>query len=472
MAGLEETLDYLHSHHSQAVQDLIEFLRIPTISTEPDHTKDMRTGANWLRERLIRAGFQDARVEETPGGHPVTRASYHSPSKSRRKTVVVYGHYDVQPVDPLDAWKQPPFEPAIVDDVLYGRGAADDKGQLFLQLVAAEAWLQATGDIPVNIEFLFEGEEEIGSPHLLEYILSHRGDLSADVAVISDTPMHAPDVPAICYGIRGLAALEVTIKGPYQDLHSGAFGGTVANPAMVLSRLLSSLQDPDGRVTVPGFYDDVDPVSRFDRDAIARLGFSDEDLMKQLHVPQLWGEPGYSTLERMWVRPTLEINGITAGYQGVGQKTIIPGQARAKISCRLVPHQNPQNIQDAIEDWLRSQLPPTVTMDIVKHAGTTSSVMIPVDHPIMAAAQVAVEDVFGVAPVLFRRGGSMAIIDWFQTILHQTPLLLGFTWPNEQFHAPNEHFHLSNFRRGSETIARLWNYYGQTSSDEQPSQCV
>lgn len=443
----------------------MEFLRIPSVSTEPGHALDMRHAAEWLKVRLMHAGFADARIEETPGGHPVVRASYRADAQAQRRTVVVYGHYDVQPVDPVSAWHHPPFEPTVIDDVLYGRGAADDKGQLFLQLLAAEAWLKATGDIPVNIEFLFEGEEEIGSPHLLAYIESHRQELAGDVAVISDTPMHAPDVPAICYGIRGLAAMEVTVKGPYQDLHSGAFGGTVANPALVLSRLLSSLQDADGRITVPGFYDDVEPVSAFDRQAIERLEFSDAQLQQELQVPKLWGEPGYSTLERMWLRPTLEINGITAGYQGTGQKTIIPGQASAKISCRLVPHQDPHKIQDHIEEWLRSQLPSTVTMDVVKHSGTTMSVTIPVDDPIMAAASAAVQDVFGVAPVLFRRGGSMAIIEWFQTVLHQTPLLLGFTWPNEQFHAPNEHFHLSNFRRGAETIARLWDYYEKAGAD-------
>ena len=459
MTDLTGVLQYLEEHQQQAVEDLTEFLRIPTVGTNGENAADMRRGAEWLRARLARAGFHDARVEETDGGHPVVRASYRGAGPKRR-TVVVYGHYDVQPVDPIDEWMHSPFEPVVIDDVLYGRGAADDKGQLFLQVLAAEAWLKATGDIPVDIEFLFEGEEEIGSPHLLDYIERHREDLRADVAVISDTPMHAPDVPAICYGIRGLAALEVMVKGPYQDLHSGAFGGTVANPALILSQMLGSLHGEDGRIQVPGFYNDVEPVSEFDKDAIARLEFSDQELAAQLQVKQLWGEPGYSTLERMWLRPTLEINGITAGYQGPGQKTIIPGRATAKISCRLVPNQDPRKIQNLIEEYLRSQLPPTVTMEVKKHPGNTYSVTIPVDDPIMPAARQAVEDVFGVSPVLFRRGGSMAIIEWFQTVLHQTPLLLGFTWPNEQFHAPNEHFHLSNFRRGAQTIARLWRYYG------------
>ena len=462
MTPLDRVLAYLQSRQETAVHELMGFLRIPTISTDAAHQQDMRTGAAWLCDRLARAGFDAARIEETPGGHPVVRACYRNRTAAPpRRRVVVYGHYDVQPVDPIGAWHYPPFSPQIVDGALYARGAADDKGQLYLQLLAAEAWLQATGDIPVDMEFLFEGEEEIGSPHLPAYLEAHVDDLQADAAVISDTPMYADDLPAICYGLRGLAALEVTVRGPQQDLHSGVYGGVVMNPAVVLAKLLGSLHDDQGRIRVPGFYDDVVPPDPFDWEVIANLPFSEGALKESLGVSKLSGEAGYSTLERMWLRPTLDINGIISGYTGPGEKTIIPAEASAKLSCRLVPNQDPRDIQRKIADYLQAQAPSGVTVSVQVSAGLAHSVSVPLSDPIMVAARRAVHDTFGVEPIFMRRGSSMAIIAQFQTLLRQTPLLMGFTGPHDNIHAPNEHFKLTDFHRGARTIAHLWHYYGQ-----------
>lgn len=462
MSELDRVLTYLKDHEQSAVDDLIELLKIPTVSTHQDHKDDMRRGAQWLQARLARAGFDAARIEETDGGHPVVRAQYRQKSVDlpRRRVVVVYGHYDVQPVDPIQAWHRPPFEPMVNEGVLYARGAADDKGQLFLQIRALEAWLQAVGHIPVDVEILFEGEEEIGSPHLAQYLTEHAGELAADVAVISDTPMYADDLPAICYGLRGLCGLEVTVQGPQQDLHSGVYGGVVVNPALVLAKLLASLHDDQGHIQVPGFYDEVVAPNDADRSAIASLDFSEEQLRDSIHVPALSGEAGYETLERMWLRPTLDVNGMISGYTGPGEKTIIPAEASAKLSCRLVPYQNPRHIQEAIQQYLQEQARPGVTVSVRLSAGAAESVSVPLDNPIIGAAKKAVVDVFGVEPVFMRRGSSMAIVSQFQTILNQTPLLLGFTGPHDNIHAPNEHFRLTDFHRGARTIATLWHYYG------------
>ncbi len=333
-------------------------------------------------------------------------------------------------------------------------------------MLAAAAWLKATGDIPVDLEFLFEGEEEIGSPHLAEYLEAHVHDLQADAAVISDTPMYADDLPAIVYGLRGLAALEVTVRGSQQDLHSGVYGGIVMNPAVVLTKLLGSLHDDQGRVQVPGFYDDAVPPDPFDQDVIANLPFSEGDLMTSIHVSKLSGEKGYSTLERMWLRPTLDINGIISGYTGPGEKTIIPAEASAKLSCRLVPDQDPRDIQRKIAEYLQAKAPPEVTVSVRLSSGFADSVSVPLSDPIMVAARHAVQATFGVEPIFMRRGSSMAIIAQFQNLLHQTPLLMGFTGPHDNIHAPNEHFQLTDFHRGARTIAHLWHYYGQTTGTD------
>ncbi len=452
---LDPVLSYLKSHHQEHLEELQDFLAIPSISALSQHKPDVLRAAQWLRHRLNAAGFHHATIHETPG-NPVVTAS--SDMKAGRPTVLVYGHYDVQPVDPLESWNHGPFEPTIEDDILYARGSSDDKGQVYMQLIAAEAWVK-TGGLPVNLKFLFEGEEEIGSLHLGDYIRAHQHELSADVAVISDTPMYQDGYPAISYGLRGLASFEVTVRGPYQDLHSGGYGGTVMNPAHALAHLIDSLHDDRGRVSVDGFYDQVDPLSDPERDALSQLPFDPETYCQSLKVPALFGEKGYTVNEQAWARPTLEVNGMWAGFTGEGQKTIIPASAHAKVTCRLVPHQDPTQVLDAIETHLKTHLPPGVQLQVERFHGAPASIT-PLDHPAIRAAGAAIEAVYHTKAAFIRMGGSIPVVVDFQEVLHIPTLLLGFALPDENFHAPNEHFHLANFYRGSETVATLWSQLG------------
>ena len=453
---LEQALSHLQSYRSQHLQELQQFLRIPSVSALSAHKADVAAAAEWLKQRLFSAGFENAKIEPTPGNPVVTASSAIHP---HRPTVLVYGHYDVQPVDPLESWHHGPFEPTIENNILYARGASDDKGQVFMQLIAAEAW-QKTGELPVNLKFLFEGEEEIGSTHLSAYIQAHQEELSADLAVISDTPMYKDGYPAVSYGLRGLAAMEISVKGPYQDLHSGGYGGAVMNPAHALAHLIDSLHDADGWVSVPHFYDQVEPLSPEERQAIARLPFDEDEFRQALDVPALFGEPGYSVNERLWTRPTLEVNGMWSGFTGEGQKTIIPAVAHAKITCRLVPHQDPHQVLTAIEAHLRDKLPSGARLTVQRFGGAPASIT-PINHPAVKAAQAAIESIYHTEACFIRMGGSIPVVVDFQEVLHMPTLLLGFALPDENFHAPNEHFHLSNFHRGSETIATLWHQLGE-----------
>ncbi|NMP21764.1 dipeptidase [Sulfobacillus harzensis] len=453
--GLDQVLSYLKTHRDQHVSEVSDFLRIPSVSALSSHKGDVARAAEWLKNRLVAAGFQDARLDSTPG-NPVVVAS--GPQRPDRPTVLVYGHYDVQPVDPLSSWRHDPFDPTVEDNILYARGASDDKGQVFMQLIAAEAW-QKAGSLPVNVKFLFEGEEEIGSVHLSQYIREHQTDLTADLAVISDTPMYADGYPSISYGLRGLVSLEITVHGPFQDLHSGVYGGAVMNPAHALARLIASLHDEDGRVRVAHFYDDVEPLSDEERAALARLPFDPAVYRDDVQVPALFGETGYSTLERIWARPTLEVNGMWSGFTGEGQKTIIPSTAHAKITCRLVPHQRPEQIIEAVSEHLRQHLPPGVRLTISPGEGAPGSIT-PLNHPAVKAAERAIEAIYHTPASYIRMGGSIPVVVDFQETLGIPTLLLGFALPNENFHAPNEHFHLDNFYRGAETVAALWAYLG------------
>ncbi|WP_028962808.1 dipeptidase [Sulfobacillus thermosulfidooxidans] len=454
---IDTVLAYLQNHHEQYRKELIQFLQIPSISALSTHKEDVHRAATWLAHRLQAAGVPHVRIEETPG-HPIVFGEVIT--DPHRPTVLVYGHYDVQPVDPLDQWTNPPFSPTIIDNILYARGSSDDKGQVYMQVIAAEAWLK-TGTLPVNLKFLFEGEEEIGSVHLEHYIQTHQEELRADLAVISDTPMFAAGVPAVCYGLRGLAALEIHVEGPYQDLHSGVFGGAVANPAHVLAQIIASLHDDEGRVTVPGFYDDVDGLSEEERKNFAALPFDEEEFRQSTGSPALYGEAGYTTLERIWTRPTLEVNGMWAGFIGEGRKTIIPQSAHAKISCRLVPHQDPQKILNQVIQFITDQCPPTVKLRIDRGEGDPGTVT-PLDHFATQAAVQAIRAVYHQDAAFIRMGGSIPVVVTFDQVLNIPTVLLGFALPDENFHAPNEHFHLENFDKGAETIATLWQILGQT----------
>jgi acetylornithine deacetylase/succinyl-diaminopimelate desuccinylase-like protein len=445
---IPQRIEDQRQHH---LAGLLEFLRIPSISTLPERRDDMRRCADFVAAEMRQAGL--SRVEVLPtGGHPVVYGEWvHAPDKP---TILVYGHYDVQPVDPIEKWDTPPFEPTIRDGQIFARGAADDKGQVYIHLKAVETYLSVAGHLPINVKFLIEGEEEIGSEHLDSFISTNRDLLRADLAVISDTDMFARGQPSMVYGLRGLTYLQVDLDGPSSDLHSGVFGGAVANPAQVLAAIIASLKDDDGRVTVPGFYDDVRPLTADEREAYALLPFDEEAYRADLGVQRLHGEPGYTTLERLSARPTLDVNGMWSGFTGEGAKTVLPSRASAKISCRLVPDQSPDKIYSLLEGRLRELCPPTVTMTITNLHGARP-VITPLDHPAVRAASRALERAFGKKPLFTREGGSIPVVATFEDLLGIPTVLLGFALPDAHMHAPNERFDVENFHLGIRTVAFL-----------------
>jgi len=404
----------------------------------------MRACIGWLAEHLEGIGLR-ARIHAT-AGHPVLVARS-APVRADRPTVLVYGHYDVQPPEPLPAWKTPPFTPVVRSGRLFGRGASDNKGQIFAHIKAVESYLATGTELPVNIIFLIEGEEEIGSPHLAPFIRQQVRSLRADYVVVSDSGMWAAGVPAVTYGTRGLVGNEVRVDGPARDLHSGVFGGSIANPAMVLAQLLANSVGADGRVRVPGFYDDVLPLTAWERRQFAKLPFDDCAYARALGAPGVAGERGYSTLERRWARPTFEINGITAGYQGPGHKTIVPAWASAKITCRLVPNQNPAKIARLVRRHLEQNCPRSVRLTVTGEEGAAAFIQ-PPQSPAARAAAAALRAAFGRDPVFIREGGSLPILPVLQRAIGAEVLLLGLGLADDNWHSPNEKFDLANFRRG------------------------
>ena len=445
--------EYAQSHGEAFVEELKSFLRIPSVSTDPAYREGIRRAAGMLRQRLLEAGFERAEIIPTEG-HPVVYAEWMAAGEEA-PTVLVYGHYDVQPPDPLELWETPPFEPTIRGEHLYARGVADDKGQLYIHVKAAESWRATVGHPPVNLKCLFEGEEEIGSVHLEPFIREHRDLLAADVAVISDSHILRPDLPAILYGLRGLAYVEITVSGPAHDLHSGSYGGAVHNPLHALAAMIAALHDEEGRITVPGFYDKVRPLTEEEREELARIPFDREAWLKETGVPTDWGEPGYTIIERTSARPTLDLNGMWGGYTGEGAKTIIPARAHAKISMRLVPDQEPEEIARLLLDYLQAIAPPTVRVEgRVLHGAPPA--LIERHSPAMEAASRAYEFGFGKRPVLMREGGSIPVVTTFQQELGLQPVLMGFGLPDDGIHAPNERFYLPNFYRGIQTVLAFW----------------
>jgi acetylornithine deacetylase/succinyl-diaminopimelate desuccinylase-like protein len=446
--------EYCTANQPRFVDELVEFLRIPSISADPAHAAEVRRNAEYLAGAAREAGFTSVELVETAGHPAVFAERIVDPALP---TVLVYGHHDVQPVDPLDEWISPPFEPQVRDGRLHARGAVDDKGQVYMHLKAVEAHLRSRGELPVNIKLLVEGEEEVGSLHFEELVAAMGERLAADVAVISDTGIFARGVPSLTVGLRGLAGVEVAVHGPALDLHSGVFGGAVQNPVEALARMLASLRDPaTGRVTVPGFYDDVVEPTADERAAYASLPFDEATFRAQAGgISATSGEEGYTILERRWVRPTLEINGIWGGYQGPGSKTIIPAQAGAKITCRLVPAQRPADIAEKVAAALRAATPPGVTAEITAKGGG-NPVVTPADHPAVRAAARAVTAVFGTEPVIIREGGSIPPVETFQRVLGMPSVLVGFGLPDDRIHAPNEKFDLDHYAMGIRVIARLW----------------
>jgi acetylornithine deacetylase/succinyl-diaminopimelate desuccinylase-like protein len=429
---------------SPALEDLFAFLRFPSISTDSKHAADVRACADWLSAKLRAMGLA-VEKHETPRHPLVIARNRHLPG---RRTVLIYGHYDVQPVDPLELWKTDPFQPEIRDGRIWARGATDNKGQMLAHVLGVETILRENSDLPVNLIFLFEGEEEIGSPNLAPFLAQHREALSCDVIAISDTGMVAPGVPTLGYGLRGIACCEVTLRGPAGDLHSGLFGGAVANPAAAIARLVASLHQADGSVAISGFYDDVRALEHWEREMWAGVpGVADADFLKVTGSPGLFGEQGYTSAERTWARPTAELNGIGGGYQGEGSKTVLPAEAFAKLSFRLVPDQHPADIMQKVKQHLDAHCPPGVTLEY--HAGHDGKPYLTDPHsPHGRAAQAALRAAFQAEPVLIREGGSIPIVQTFRDILGADTLLLGLALPDARIHAPDENFPVENFEAG------------------------
>lgn len=449
---------YFQKHREEHLRQLRMFLSIPSISALSAHREDVRKAAAWLAVHLKQIGMPRVQLFET-GGHPVVYAEWlHAADKP---TALIYGHYDVQPVDPLDLWETPPFEPAIRNGRIYARGASDDKGQVFMHIKVLEALLKTEGKLPVNVKLLLEGEEEIGSANLERFIQSHQDLLKADVVVISDTSLYARGVPSITYALRGLAAAEVEVTGARGDLHSGLFGGAAPNAIHGLVELLSSLRRWDGQIAVEGFYDGVRPLTDEEKRSFAALHFDEEKLKATLGVSALPGEPGYSALERLWARPTLEINGIYGGFQGEGTKTVIPAKAGAKITCRLVPDQDPDQVLDAIERHLKAHCPAGVEVRLKREEGNSRACITPVDHPAIQAAAAALEEAYGTEARFIRGGGSIPVVETFTRVLGLPSVLMGFALDDENFHAPNEHFHLENFDLGLRALYAFWHKLAQ-----------
>ncbi len=441
---------YLKKTEKKRLDELFKFLKFPSVSAKSEHKKDMVACASWLRDHLKTIGFK-AKTCST-GGHPVVYAEYLK--NKNAPTVLYYGHYDVQPVEPLELWESKPFQPVIRDGYIYARGATDDKGQTFTHVKGLEAVIKATGSLPINVKFLIEGEEEVHSANLPAFIKKNKKMLNADIVVVSDTAQFSRTQPAVTYGLRGIACVEVYVYGPNRDVHSGSFGGAITNPVNALCGMMAKLHDKDGKVTIPGFYQKVKPVSKWERKEFGKLPHNDARYRRSLGVPALAGEKGYSTLERTWSRPTLDINGITGGYQGEGAKTIIPAWASCKITMRLVPNQDQTDICDRIEKYLQKVAPKSVRVKVVKYGGAPG-VVVPSEGPWLEAAAAAVKAGFGKRPVFMKEGGSIPIVGDFKSILGLDTLLIGFGLSDDNIHSPNERFRVLDFERGCKTAAAL-----------------
>lgn len=451
--------DYINTHKEKFKDELFDLLRIPSISTDSSHKGDVRNAAAFLKEQLENLDMDRVEVFETDGNPIIYGELITDDSKP---TVLVYGHYDVQPPDPMDLWETAPFEPTVRDGDIYARGASDDKGQSFTHIKALEAYRKSGTDFPVNIKLILEGEEEIGSPHLVPFIKEHKDLLECDMVLISDTAMFAEDTPSITYGLRGLAYMEIEVIGPNRDLHSGVYGGAVENPANALCEIIAKLKDEDGVIQIDGFYDDVVALSDDDRTAYDKLPFDQEKYKTNLGLKEVHGEKGYSTLERASARPTLDVNGLWSGYQGEGAKTVLPSKAGAKVSMRLVPNQDPKKIAELFKKQVEKLAPDTVTVKVTEHHG---------GHPAgtdlsfygLKAAAAAFKEVYGKEPLFSREGGSIPIVADFEKVLGAQSILMGFGLNSDAIHSPNEKFALKDFYRGIQTSAKFFELLPQYS---------
>jgi acetylornithine deacetylase/succinyl-diaminopimelate desuccinylase-like protein len=439
---------YSRANAERFRQELHELLRIPSVSTDPAYTPDMRRAAEWLTDHMCRLGLANAQVMET-AGHPVAYGEWLGAGPDK-PTILVYGHYDVVPAEMEDGWDTPPFEPVEIDGKIYARGATDDKGQLFIHVKALESYLKTAGQSPVNVKFLIEGEEEVASPNLVPFIKEHLDLLMADVCVISDSSMRTIEEPAILHSLRGMTYLEVEVRGPTDDLHSGLWGGAVHNPALALVEILGKLYNPDNTIAVPGFYDDVVPLTDAERAMIAKTDLSEEQYKASTGVTAVWGDPNYTIRERISARPTLDINGMWSGWTGPGPKTIVPASAGAKISSRLVGNQDAHKIFDQIKNYIEAIAPPTVTVD-VKLLTTGKAALFPFDSPEMQAASRAYEKGWGATPLFTRGGGSIPVVAEIADLMNIPVLLMGYGLDDDGLHSPNERFSIEMFHRGVET---------------------
>jgi acetylornithine deacetylase/succinyl-diaminopimelate desuccinylase-like protein len=448
---------YLTSNDTRIHHELFDFLRIPSVSARSEHNADTAKAAEWVAKSMRDTGL-GVKIHKTPG-HPVVVGEWRK-AGAGAPTILVYGHYDVQPAEPLDLWHSPPFEPTVRDGRIYARGSVDDKGQLFLHIKALEAHLKTRGKLPVNVVVLAEGEEEVGSENLEAFIESHKDVLKCDGVIISDSAMFAPGLPSILSSLRGLAYFQIDVRGPSGDLHSGSYGGAVVNPAMALARILATFHDADGHVAIPGFYDSVREWPANVRTQMRSLPFTDEGFLHEVGAPALGGEKGYSTLERIWTRPTCEVNGMLSGYTGEGAKTVLPAVAMAKVSCRLVPDQDPVQIEAAMKAHVARVAPKGVTVTVTHlHGGRPWRADL--DGPLFDAAKRALEAAFGKQPVITGEGGSIPVVGDFQRILGAHVLLIGFGLPGENAHAPNEWMSDENFVKGMRAVAALWDEIGK-----------
>jgi acetylornithine deacetylase/succinyl-diaminopimelate desuccinylase-like protein len=457
MEHMDKIVDFINVQRDRYVEELKQYLAIPSVSALPHHQGDVRRCAEWSAEHMRQIGLQNVRVLETPG-NPIVYGDWLSAAGA--PTILFYGHYDVQPVDPVELWESPPFEATVREGEIYARGAADDKGQVFMHFKAIEAHIKEAGRLPLNIKVFLEGEEEVGSLHLDQFVRDHKPMLAADVVVISDSAMFDRGVPSICYGLRGLVYYQIDLRGTKSDLHSGVFGGAVANPAYVLAQILSQLKDRSGRVKIPGFYDDVRELTPAEREEWKKLPFDEKKYRRDLGAPKLAGESGYTVLERVWGRPTCEVNGLLSGFTGEGPKTVIPAVAMAKISMRLVPNQHPDTIAKLFEQYIHKITPGTIELKLTRmHGGKPW--MAEFDSPYIRAAGRAIEKGFGKTPVFTREGGSIPVVATFQEELGVPSVLFGVGLPDENAHAPNEKLDLGNFHGGIIASAYLYQEIAQ-----------
>lgn len=450
---MQELISVVDQNKERYLTELREFIAIPSVSSQKNHNGDIQECAEWTADHLTSIGMEKVEIFET-AGHPIVYGEWmKAPEKP---TVLLYGHYDVQPVDPLNLWSSPPFELSLRGENMYARGTADDKGQIFIHFKAIETYLKDGGSLPVNLKMIIEGEEEVGSPNLTTFVTTHKDLLKADLVLISDSSMFAKGVPSIGYGLRGLVYMEVEVTGPNRDLHSGTFGGSVLNPIQALSEIIASLHDKNGKIKIPGFYKDVRPLTKAERASFKKLPHRDKKYAKELGVQVLYGEKGYSTLERLWTRPTLECNGIWGGYTGEGAKTVLPSKAYAKISMRLVPDQGSAKIAKLFEKHLKKISPKSVQVKVSTHHGG-EPVVTPIESPGVQAAIAALEKGFGKKPLFQREGGSIPIVAQFKKILGLDTVLLGFGLPDENAHSPDEHLNINNFFGGIKTSIHFFN---------------